>query len=87
MIEENIKSTVRQFINERFLEGMPSQSFNNDESLFAKHIIDSTGVLELALFIEETYGFEVADEDLVPDNLDSVDKLDRYIKMKLNNHN
>jgi acyl carrier protein len=45
-------------------------------------IIDSTGVLELVQFIEETWGFSVKDEEMVPANLDSLAKLEAYVKRK-----
>ena len=45
-------------------------------------IIDSTGVLELVAFLEESYGIEVSDDEMVPDNLDSLDNLVRYVSKK-----
>ena len=43
-------------------------------------MIDSTGVLELVLFLEQTFHVEVADKDLIPENLDSVDNIARFIE-------
>jgi len=44
--------------------------------------VDSTGILELLLFVEETFGVEVTDEEVIPDNFDSVERLTRYICTK-----
>lgn len=49
-----------------------------------KGIIDSTGVLELLEYIEEKFHIKVEDEEVIPDNLDSLDKLTSYIDRKLN---
>jgi acyl carrier protein len=54
----------------------------DSDSLLDKGIIDSTGVLELVGFLEEHFGIAVDDEDLVPENLDSVDTLVGYIDRK-----
>jgi len=55
---------------------------NDDDSFLEKGIIDSTGVLELVGFIEETFNIKIEDEELIPENLDSLDKLNLYIKKK-----
>lgn len=57
----------------------------DNDSFLDKGIIDSTGVLELVSFIEETFNFKVEDEELIPDNLDSLSKLTSYIKKKTEN--
>ena len=46
-------------------------------------IIDSTGVLELVQFLEETWEISVKDEEMVPANLDSLAKLEAFVKRKL----
>lgn len=53
-------------------------------SLIEAGIIDSTGVLELVGFLEETYGVEIADSELVPENLDSIDNILRFMAVKRN---
>ena len=53
-------------------------------SLIEAGIIDSTGVLELVGFLEETYGVEIADAELVPENLDSIDNILRFMAVKRN---
>jgi len=83
MIDIQLKSDLRQFILDNFLYGQDDNIFGDDISFLEKGIIDSTGVLELVSFIEETYGISVDDEDLIPDNFDSLNKLSSYIGHKM----
>ncbi len=78
----DIKHKIRIFIRNNFLLGDSSKPLNDDDSFLEKGIIDSTGVLELVSFIEETFNIKVEDEELIPDNLDSVNKLIAYIQAK-----
>jgi acyl carrier protein len=78
---ETIQETIRNFIIENFLFGDPGD-FSDADSLLEKGIIDSTGVLELVAFLEKTYGIKVADEELVPENLDSVSNVVQYLSRK-----
>jgi acyl carrier protein len=78
LIEEKIKS----FIQDNFLLGDKNRVIKEDESFLQGGIIDSTGVLELVNFIEETYKIKVEDEELIPENLDSIKNLVAYIKRK-----
>ena len=75
---------LRHFIVDNFLFGDQSGrfAFSDSDSLQELGIVDSTGVLELICHIQERYGIAVADEDLVPDNLDSVDRIARFIDRK-----
>lgn len=76
-----IAATVRSFIVENFLFG-DDQDLRDDISLLDSGIIDSTGVLELVAFLEETYSINVEDEELVPENLDSIASVARYVSSK-----
>jgi len=79
----NIETEIRKFIVENFiLEG--DDHLGDEDSLLEKGIIDSTGVLELVAFIEETYQFKIQDEELVPENLDSIKNISQFIQNKLN---
>lgn len=75
-----IKREVRDFIMENFL---PEKELADDDRLLENGIIDSTGILEIVSFIETTYGFVVEDEDLIPDNLDSIDRITAFVQKKL----
>ncbi len=72
---------LREFIRENFLFGS-EVTFSDDDSFLDQGIIDSTGVLELVAFLEEQYRITIDDEELVPDNLDSISNLLRFIASK-----
>ncbi len=76
------KAKIRSFIVETFLFDAPDSAFDDDDSLLDSGIIDSTGVLELVSFIEEEFDIEVKDEELIPENLDSLNRLASYIEKK-----
>jgi acyl carrier protein len=73
---------IRGYILETFLFGGNGDSLGDDDSFLENGIIDSTGILELVAWIEETYGIRVADDELVPENLDSVNRLAAYVGSK-----
>lgn len=76
---ELIREQVRDFITRNFLYDGTSAHIDNSASLLGQGIIDSTGVLELVLFVEETYNFTVDQNDLLPENFDSIDNLASYV--------
>ena len=79
----SIENKIREFIEENFiLEG--NDHLGDEDSLLEKGIIDSTGVLELVAFLEESYHFKIKDEELVPENLDSIKNISQFIQNKLN---
>ena len=73
---------IRKFIFENFLFDADESALGNDDSFLEQGIIDSTGVLELVEWLEETFAFSVDDEELIPENLDSVNLLAAYIAGK-----
>ena len=78
----DIRAKVREFICSNFY--LPRGATLDDAaSLLDAGIIDSTGVLELIVFLEEVFGIQVQDQDLVPDNLDRVDAIVAYLARKL----
>jgi acyl carrier protein len=77
-----VQNDVRAFVIQNFLFGR-SGTLDDGDSFLEAGIIDSTGVLELVGFIETTYGIAVADEDLVPANLDSVERVVRFVERKV----
>lgn len=79
----NERSKIRSFIFDNYLIGASENSLDDDDSFLEKGIIDSTGILELIMFVEENYGIEVADEEVIPDNFDSVNKLCNYLAKKM----
>lgn len=76
------RDKVREYIIENFLFGDGEPLADDTMSLLDGGIIDSVGVMELVAFLEQEFGLKVADEDLVPENLDSVANLVRFIDRK-----
>ena len=72
---------VRSFIVETFLFGDDS-SLQEDTSFIKNGIIDSTGVLELINFMEQTYKIKILDEELIPENLDSLKNIGHFLERK-----
>jgi acyl carrier protein len=73
---------VREFIVQDFLFGRDN-GFASGESMLESGMIDSTGVLQLVAFLEQTFGIKVEDAELVPENLDSLDSIGRFLGSKL----
>jgi acyl carrier protein len=80
--DERVKSVVREFVEKNFLFENGKHSLDDDLSFYQEGIIDSTGILELVEFIENTFKISVEDEELVPDNLDSLSRISAYIRRK-----
>jgi acyl carrier protein len=77
-----ITEEVKTFILDNFMFGQDADELEPEDSLMEKGIIDSTGVLELVGFLERTFDIEVEDEELIPDNLDSIGNIARYVERK-----
>ena len=78
----DVQQQVRTYVVENFLLGEDS-GFANDASLSAAGIVDSTGVMELVLFIEKAFDVKVADVDLVPENFDTIRNMALFVERKL----
>ena len=76
-----IEQQVRTFIIQNYLFGR-DDGLLNGQSFVESGIIDSTGVLELVAFLQNTYGIKITDEELIPENLDSVNKILEFLKSK-----
>ena len=76
-----IAESLRQFVKENFLFGSEA-ALAGDDSFLEMGLIDSTGVLELVTFVEDEFKIAIDDEELVPENLDSIDSLVRFIEAK-----
>lgn len=72
---------IRTFIVDHFLMGQ-GDALANNTSFLEQGVVDSTGVLELVAHLESTYGFKVADDELTPDNLDSVDAIAAFVQRR-----
>ena len=73
---------IREFVVDTFLLG-DDDGFDDDDSLIEGGIVDSTGVMELVSFLEETYGIAIEDRELVAANLDSITRLRAFVDGKV----
>ena len=74
--------TIRNFVIENFLFGRNDEELSNDDEFLKMGIIDSMGVLELVGFLEEEFKITLDDEELVPENLDSVNRIVAFLERK-----
>lgn len=79
---DDLAVRLGDFIVETFLYGETERRPGPDDSLIENDVIDSTGVLELVAYLEAEFGFAVEDEEILPENFDSIAKLQRYIASK-----
>lgn len=77
-----IEDGLRRFIEENFLYERESALLRAEDSLLETGVIDSTGVLELVGHLETEYGIRVLDDELVPENLDSIRSLVAFVERK-----
>ena len=82
-MKHDISLAVRRFIGENFLFRDDGDAIAHDQSLLDAGIIDSTGVLELVCFLETTFGIAVHDDEMLPENLDSIRAIATYVGSKL----
>jgi acyl carrier protein len=78
----DIKDSVRAFITKNFYVPDPSK-LSDQVSFLDTGIIDSTSILELTAFLEETFKIQVADDELLPENLDSLANVETFVKKKI----
>lgn len=77
-----LKSQIRQFILRNYLFSSDEKALDDGVSLMKTGVVDSTGVLELISFLEEQFGVKVQDEEMTPENLDSVDRIVAFVSGK-----
>lgn len=80
-----IRQQMREFIAQNFFYDGSGEPLTDDMPLVERGALDQTGVLELALFIEETYGVQVDETDLTPENFDTVNSIARFVYLRLAN--
>ena len=81
-MDAGIRADVVDFIVSNYLFGDASRRPQDEESLVESGVVDSTGILELIEFLESRFGIEVSEPETVPDNLDSVANLTRFVEEK-----
>lgn len=80
--EGEVKAKLREFVSGNFLLGKSSSELGDTDSFLESGIVDSTGILEFVGFLQETWGIEVADEELLPENFDSIKNLAAFVVRK-----
>ncbi len=77
-----VKEQIRDFIADKFLSGGDKSKLTDETSLERAHIVDSAGVMDIILYLEETFGFTVETDDAVPENFDTVANIAAYVERK-----
>ena len=78
----SIETKVRHYIAENLLFSSDTGTLTSNDSLLDKGIIDSTGILEVIFFLEQEFGIKVTDNELVPENLDSINNIVHFVEKK-----
>ena len=79
---KTIEEQIRQYIVENFLFSGDGYPYADDVSFLNEGIIDSMNVLQLVMFVEENFKIKIADQDVIPDNFDSVSRLAAFVRSK-----
>ena len=77
-----VRADLRRYVLENHLFTDDDAALNDGDSFLETGILDSTGIMELILFIEETFALKVSDDEMAPENLDSIDSLVAYVERK-----
>ena len=80
-----ILQDIEKFLLTEIAGDLGKQSLDPDEDLLEQRIIDSMGILKLVVFLEETHGIKVMDEDVVPENFQSLNSIVRFVERKMQN--
>lgn len=82
LVTQNVETMIRAYIAENILFSKNGYPYPDNASFLEGGIVDSTNVLELVMFVEEKFGISVEDEDILPDNFDSISKLAAFVRRK-----
>ncbi len=80
---QQIQKEVRQFVIENFIFDGSDQTFSNDDSFFERGLLDSMGVLTLVEFVRDKYGVAIEDDELLPENWDSVNRIAAFVQARV----
>lgn len=80
---EDIKADIRAFIVENILFSSNGFTYSDDTSFLENGILDSMSIMDLVLFVEGKYKIEINDQEITPDNFDTIDDLDRFVRSKI----
>jgi acyl carrier protein len=76
---ENVRAKIRSYVAENILFTNKTYPYPDEASFLNEGILDSMNVLQLVMFVEKGFGFKVGDDDIVPENFDSVARLADYV--------
>jgi acyl carrier protein len=77
-----ITREIREYIVSNFLFGNNGDLLKDQDSFFENGLIDSTGILELITYVQDHFGISPEDREIIPDNLDSVEKIAAFVERK-----
>ncbi|MFZ5621047.1 MAG: acyl carrier protein [Pseudomonadota bacterium] len=78
----SVENKIRGYILENYLFTDDQSMLDSNDSFLQKNILDSTGMLEVIYFLEDEFGIKVRDEEMIPDNLDSVSRISAFLSSK-----
>lgn len=78
----SVENKIRSYILENYLFTDDQSMLDSNDSFLQKNILDSTGMLEVIYFLEDEFGIKVRDEEMIPDNLDSVSRISSFLSSK-----
>jgi acyl carrier protein len=81
-VNVSIEQSVRDFIVRELLYEEEAATLDDDESLFARRAIDSIGLLRIVSFLEETYAVQIIDEELIPENMETIRSIATLVRSK-----
>ena len=81
-MSDDLRERIQKFILENYLFSTDRSALGFDDSLLGRGIVDSTGMLEIIMFIEEQLGVTIKDEEMIPDNLDSVNRIAAFVESR-----
>jgi acyl carrier protein len=79
---DEVKAKLREFLSSNFLLGKGTEELGEKDSFLESGIVDSTGILEFVGFLQDTWGIDVADEELLPENFDCIANLTAFVIRK-----
>jgi acyl carrier protein len=79
---DDVKADIRRYIEDNFIMGARQAALGDADSFLEYHVLDSTGFLELVAHLEETYGIKVEADEMLPENLDSLDNVVQFLARK-----
>lgn len=84
MDSKETQEQVRNFVIENLLLGEEEENFSNGQSFLDSGLIDSTGILEIIAFLEDEYDITIKDDEMIPENLDSVERIVAFLEKRKN---